>query len=222
MDTQARAKLRAWIKRPRGSFGWVAAIATLVVVASVYQALSPVWRLPMRDPAVLLAWCALSAAVGWAVQRGVKRTVGNVIFSGSAIGWQARLARIRAVARESNILLAMLAMLALMAGVGAGTLWLAGRTVENIVNACEANFQAQVAVPQNAPIVAQVAKPVCQCLAQTFLDRNGTIRLALVNTPLLDVSTLKGVTAADERRCLEQLDLLSERSAVRPLIGQVR
>lgn len=219
MDTQARAKLRAWIKRPKGSFGWVAAIATLVVVASVYQALSPVWRLPMRDPAVLLALFALSAAVGWAVQRGVKRTVGNVIFSGSASGWQARLARIRAVARESNILLAMLA---LMAGIGAGTLWLAGRTVENIVNACEANFQAQVAVPQNAPIVAQVAKPVCHCLAQTFLDRNGAIRLALFNTPLLDASTLKGVTAADERRCLEQLDLLPQSSAVRPLVGQFR
>ncbi|AHD14686.1 hypothetical protein C163_13400 [Pseudomonas sp. FGI182] len=205
MDTQARAKLRAWLKRPRGSFGWIAAIATLVLAASVYQALSPVWRLPMRTPAVLLALFALSAAVGWAVQRSVKRMVGNTIFTGGAIGWQARLKRIRAVARESNILLAMLA---LMAGFGAGTLWLAGRTVENIVNACEANFQAQAAVPQNAPIVAQVAKPVCQCLAQTFLDRNGVIRLALFNTPLLDASTLKGVTAIDERRCLEQLDLL--------------
>ncbi|WP_284384201.1 hypothetical protein [Pseudomonas putida] len=219
MDTQAKAKLRAWIKRPKGSFGWVAAIATLMVMASVYQALSPVWRLPMRAPAVLLALFALSAAVGWAVQRSVKHRVGNTIFTEGAIGWQARLARIRAVARESNILLAMMA---LMAGFGAGTLWLAGRTVENIVYACEANFQVQVAAPQNAPIVAQVAKPVCQCLAQTFLDRNGVIRLALFNTPLLDVSTLKGVSAVDERRCLEQLDLLPGRTVVRPLVGQFR
>ena len=64
MNMQARAKLRAWAKRPRGSLGWLAAIATLVVVASLYQVLGPAWQLPMRAPAIVLAVLALSAAVG--------------------------------------------------------------------------------------------------------------------------------------------------------------
>ena len=104
MNTQARAKLRAWMHRPRGSLGWIVAIVALLVAASAYRAVSPSWRLPMRDPAVLLALLALSVALGWAVQRGVKRTVGKAIFAGQATGWQARLAFLRSVTRESNIL----------------------------------------------------------------------------------------------------------------------
>ncbi|WP_409287381.1 hypothetical protein [Pseudomonas guariconensis] len=210
MDTQARAKLKAWMQRPKGSLGWVMAIVTWVVAASAYQALGPSWRLSMRDPAVLLTLLVLSIAVGWAVQRGVRRTVGKAIFEGQTTGWQARLAFIRAVARESNVLLGVLVLLAVL---GASTLWLAGRSVERIVDRCQANLQAQVQAPEDEPLATLVGRPVCSCLAQTFLDRNGVIRLALFETPLQQASTLKALTPADERRCLAQFDLLPEEAA---------
>lgn len=213
MNMQTRAKLSAWAKRPRGSLGWIAAIATLVVAASIYQVLGPAWQLPMRAPAIVLALLALSAAVGLAVHRSFKSTVGKTIFSGQGRGWQARLAIVRDVARESNILLGMLLLLAVL---GLGSLILASRSVQGIVSGCETNLQAQVDLPEDQALAALVAKPVCQCLAQTFLERNGVIRLALFNTPLLEVSAFKGVTEADERRCLEQLDLLPEATAGAP------
>ena len=213
MNMQTRAKLSAWAKRPKGSLGWIAAIATLVVAASIYQVLGPAWQLPMRAPAIVLALLALSAAVGLAVHRSFKSTVGKTIFSGQGRGWQARLAIVRDVARASNILLGMLLLLAVL---GLGSLILASRSVQGIVSGCETNLQAQVDLPEDQALAALVAQPVCQCLAQTFLERNGVIRLALFNTPLLEVSAFKGVTEADERRCLEQLDLLPEATAGAP------
>lgn len=207
MNTQARARLRAWMHRPRGSLGWIVAIVALLVATAVYRHLTPTWRLPMRDPVVLLALLALSAALGWVVQRGVKRTVGKAIFTSEQSTWQDRLAFLRAVARESNALLATLLLLAVL---GAGTVWLAGRSVAQIVDHCEASLQGQVQSPEDEQLSALIGKPVCTCLAQTFLDRNGVIRLALFDTPLQEVSGLKALTPADEQRCLEQFDLLPE------------
>ncbi len=209
METQARARLRAWMHRPKGSLGWIVAIVALLVAAAAYRTLSPTWRLPMHDPAVLLSLLALSVALGWAVQRGVKRTVARTIFDGQASGWQARLGFIRSVTRESNIALGVLVLLAVLGG---GTLWLAGRSVARIVDNCEANLQAQVQSPVDGQLTALVGKPVCTCLAQTFLDRNGVLRLALFGTPLREASGFKALMPADERHCLAQYDLLLEES----------
>ncbi|MFJ4053802.1 hypothetical protein ACIPZC_10075 [Pseudomonas sp. NPDC089743] len=213
MNMQTRVRLSAWARRPKGSIGCIAAIATLAIAASVYQVLGPAWRLPMHEPAIALTLLTLSAAVGLGVHRVFKKTVGTTIFSGQATGWQARLAMVRDVARESNILLGMLLLLAML---GVGTLGLASRSVQGIVSGCETNLQAQVDLPEDQALAALIAKPVCQCLAQTFLERNGVLRLALFNTPLLEVSAFKGLTEADERRCLEQLDLLPEATAAAP------
>lgn len=210
MNMQTRAKLRAWIHRPRGSLGWIAAIVALLVAASVYRAVSPSWRMPMRDPAVLLSLLALSVALGWAVQRGVKRTFGKAIFNGQETGWQARLAFLRSITRESNVLMGTLLLLAVL---GSATLWLAGRSVAQIVENCSSNLQAQVQVPEDEQLAALVGKPVCTCLAQTFLQRNGVIRLALFETPLQEVSGLHALTPADEQRCLAQFDLLPEQGS---------
>ncbi|UBM27443.1 hypothetical protein K8374_11000 [Pseudomonas sp. p1(2021b)] len=161
----------------------------------------------MREPTVLLAMLALSAALGWAVQRGVRRTVGKAIFEVRSTGWQTRLAFIRAVARESNILLGMLVVVAVL---GISTLWLAGRSVDRIADRCQSNLQTQGDVPEEAAFLALIGKPVCSCLAQAFLDRNGVIRLALFETPLREVSSFQALTPADEQHCLEQWDLQPE------------
>lgn len=212
MTIQARAKLRAWMHRPKGSLGWILAIVVLLLATSVYRGLSPTWRLIMHDPAVLLAILALSVAVGWAVQRGVRRTVGKAIFNGQETGWQDRLAFLRSVARESNLLLVMLACLALL---GTGTLGLAGRSVAQIAANCEANLQAQVDTPEHEKLNALVGRPVCTCLAQRFMTRNGILRMALFETPLQGVTGLKALTPDDEQRCLEQFDLLPEEAHAR-------
>jgi len=193
--------------RPKGSLGWIVAIVALLVAASVYRALSPSWRMPMRDPAVLLSLLALSVALGWVVQRGVKRAIGKAIFNGRETGWQARLALLRSITQESNRLMGVLLLLGLL---GAGTVWLAGRSVAQIVENCTANLQAQVDRPEDEQLAALVGKPVCTCLAQTFLERNGVLRLALFETPMQEVSGLKALTPADEQRCLAQFDLLPE------------
>ncbi|MBS7600849.1 hypothetical protein KHO53_21980 [Pseudomonas sp. RC2C2] len=164
----------------------------------------------MREPLVLLALTVFSAAVGLVVQRRFMRSVGATIFARNASGWQRKFALLNAAARESNILLGMLVLLVVL---GTSLLWLAGRSVDNIVRACEANVQAQVDVPGGGPLAAVIAKPVCQCLAQVFLDRNGVVRLALFDTPLLEVGQFNEVTEADEQRCLEQLDMLPEETA---------
>lgn len=208
MNTQARAKLRAWMHRPRGSLGWIVALVALLLMAAAYRALSPAWQLAMHEPLVLLALLGLSVGLGLTVQRGVKRTVGKAIFNGQEAGWQARLAFLRSITRESNILLLMLLLMALL---GAGTLWLAGRSVAQIVASCEANLQAQVDTAKDEQLTELVGKPVCTCLARMFLERNGVFRLALFTTPMQEVSGLKALTTVDEQRCLEQFDLLPEK-----------
>lgn len=207
MNTQARTKLTAWLRRPRGSLGWVAAIVFFMTSASLYRAFQPASLLTIHEPLVLLSLAVFSAIVGLAVQRRFTRSVGETIFANGSSGWQRKLTLLNAAARESNVLLGTLVLLALL---GTSILWLAGRSVEHIVNACEANLQAQIDTPNGGPLVAMIAKPVCQCLAQVFLDRNGVIRLALFDTSVLEVTAFKGVTETDEQRCLEQLDLLPE------------
>lgn len=66
---------------------------------------------------------------------------------------------------------------------GRGTLWLAGNAAARIVDSCAANLQAQVDIPEDEKLAALVGKPVCTCLAQAFLQRNGVLRLALLGTP---------------------------------------
>lgn len=78
----------------------IVAIFALLVVVAAYRSLSPNWRLPMQHPLMLLALLALCVALGWVVQRGVKRTVGKTIFNGQATGWQARLAFLRSVTQS--------------------------------------------------------------------------------------------------------------------------
>lgn len=52
-----------------------------------------------------------------------------------------------------------------------------------IVANCEANLQAQVDIPEDEKLTALLGKPVCTCLAQTFMERNGVLRMALFETP---------------------------------------
>jgi len=46
---------------------------------------------------------------------------------------------------------------------------------------------------------------LCECQAQTLLNKNGVLRLALVDSHLLDPQTLEPVTEEDGKFCINAL-----------------
>ncbi|MFK8329870.1 hypothetical protein M2D63_007645 [Pseudomonas sp. BJa5] len=200
MNASAKEKLGAWLKRPRGSFGAIAGVGSFVVLVSIASAFEGVAQLLTARPWVLAGFIAISLGVGVIVQHRYTVLVGKAIFAPGASGWRNRVGRMTSWARESNLVLCLL--LAVAVGYPA-TLYFAARSLRTIVAACETNLNDQLAIPGEGGRSLPIAAPVCQCLAQVFLDRNGMVRLALFETAALEVTDYQGISEEDEQHCLD-------------------
>ncbi|MDZ5436378.1 hypothetical protein T3H00_27395 [Pseudomonas fluorescens] len=81
----------------------------------------------------------------------------------------------------------------------------ASHALRELVNACSARFEIELENADIEPPMAALPQSLCECLARTFLDKNGVVRLALVDSRLLDPLALEPVTDEDGEACINAL-----------------
>lgn len=104
--------------------------------------------------------------------------------------------------REAAILLS--GLVALMAGHLTIFLF-ASHTVQDLVGTCTARLEIEFESAGTDPLTIALARPLCECVAHSYLDKNGIVRLAMVSTHLLDSMALEPVTENDEEACINTL-----------------
>ncbi|BFT63177.1 hypothetical protein [Pseudomonas moorei] len=104
--------------------------------------------------------------------------------------------------REATILMSILLTLT----VGYLTAFrYASYTVQDLVGTCTARLEIELEGSDMAPLESALPRSLCQCLAQALLDKNGIVRLAMVNRHWFDPVSLEPVTEADETVCINTL-----------------
>ncbi|UVL64220.1 hypothetical protein LOY54_13420 [Pseudomonas sp. B21-032] len=202
MNATSKEKLKAWLKRPRASFGIIAGVVSFVVLVSIAGWFDGAVELLTAKPWILLGFVAISLCVGAIVQHRYTLLVGKAIFSPGSTGWRHKVDRISTYAKESNLVLCFLIAL----GVGyPTTLYYAARSIRTIVAACETNLNDQLAFLGEGGRSVSISSPICLCLSEVFLERNGVLRLALFNTSVFEVSDFQGITEEDEQQCLNRV-----------------
>lgn len=200
MSSENKDKLRAWLTRPRGSFGFITGVVSFVVLLSIATWFGPEADPLMAHPSIIFLLAAGSAAIGGFVQHRYTLAVGKGIFGAATPVWRRKVEINRTFARESNIVLCLILLL----GMGYPLILIfATRSTATIVNACKSSLDTQLYTRGEYDEFPSISLPVCQCLSKVFLDRNGVLRLALFNTPLLDAEDFKKVTEIDEARCVD-------------------
>lgn len=81
----------------------------------------------------------------------------------------------------------------------------ASQAVQDLVKTCTASLEIQLENADTDPLTTFLARPLCECMARSFLDKNGVVRLAMVNRHLLDSTDLEPVTEKDEEACVSAL-----------------
>ncbi|MEX5686169.1 hypothetical protein [Pseudomonas silesiensis] len=104
--------------------------------------------------------------------------------------------------REATILLSVL--VALMAGY-ITVFHFASHAVQDLVDTCTARLEIELENADTDPLTKALARPLCECVAHSFLDKNGIVRLAMVNMRMLDSMALDPVTEKDEVACISAL-----------------
>ena len=104
--------------------------------------------------------------------------------------------------REASILMSIVLVLT----VGYLTAFrYASYTVQDLVSTCTARFEIELEGADIDPLEEALPRSLCECLAQTLLDKNGIVRLAMVNRHWFDPQSLEPVTEAEEAFCINAL-----------------
>jgi hypothetical protein len=81
----------------------------------------------------------------------------------------------------------------------------ASHAVQDLVNTCTARFEIELEPTDSDPLAKALPRSLCECLAHSLLDKNGIVRLAMVNRRMLDPLALEPVTEKDEEACVNAL-----------------
>lgn len=81
----------------------------------------------------------------------------------------------------------------------------AAHTLRDLVESCSARFEIELEKAEIEPPIQALSRSLCECQAQTLLNKNGVLRLALVDSHLLDPQTLEPVTEEDGKFCINAL-----------------
>ncbi|MET0845777.1 MAG: hypothetical protein ABWY46_06255 [Pseudomonas sp.] len=120
---------------------------------------------------------------------------------GAVLGFL-RGAGTRSWKREATLLLALLVTLT------AGYLTVshfAFQAVDDLAGTCTARFEIELENADIDPLTKALPRSLCECLALSLLDKNGMVRLAMVNRRMLDPLALEPVTEKDEEACINAL-----------------
>lgn len=104
--------------------------------------------------------------------------------------------------QEATILLSVL--VSLMAGY-LMVFYFASHAVQDLVSTCTARLEIEFENADTDPHTTALARPLCECVAHSFLDKNGIVRLAMFNMRMLDSMALEPVTEKDEEACINAL-----------------
>jgi hypothetical protein len=104
--------------------------------------------------------------------------------------------------REATLLLSV--SVALMAGY-LMVLNFASHEVQDLVNTCTARLEVEFENAEIDSLPETLPRSLCECVAHNLLDKNGLVRLAMVNKHLLEPMALEPVTQKDEEACINAL-----------------
>lgn len=101
--------------------------------------------------------------------------------------------------------LALLTLITLLfIGGYVATAYLAARSSAAIVATCVANFTRTLAANEQENGLGYLAPPVCRCISQRFLAKNGVIRLALFSSRWMSSTAYLAVTDVEQLACLNR------------------
>ncbi|MGY4494742.1 hypothetical protein [Pseudomonas sp. TE3610] len=103
--------------------------------------------------------------------------------------------------REGLILLSI--PLTLVIGY-ASVFHFAAHAMTQLVTDCTARLEAELFSADLVPTDSTVSADLCNCLARTLLDKNGILRLALVDVHRYDPMALQPLTDVEEGACVDQ------------------
>lgn len=81
----------------------------------------------------------------------------------------------------------------------------ASLAAQDLADTCTARFEIELENANIDPLTRALPRSLCECLAHSLLDKNGVVRLAMVNGRLLDPLALEPVTEKDEDSCINAL-----------------
>ncbi|MBZ9783665.1 hypothetical protein K9857_19225 [Pseudomonas sp. REP124] len=104
--------------------------------------------------------------------------------------------------REATLLVSV--SVALMAGYFV-VFNFASHEVLELVNTCTARLEIEFEDAEIDSLPDTMPRSLCECVAHHLLDKNGLVRLAMVNIHLLEPIALEPVTQKDEEACINAL-----------------
>ncbi|PMU07806.1 MULTISPECIES: hypothetical protein [unclassified Pseudomonas] len=104
--------------------------------------------------------------------------------------------------RKAIILLSILLALAM---AYLATFQFASRAMQDLISTCTARFEIELENAGIESLTNTLLRSLCECLAHKLLDKNGMVRLALVDRHRLDPLALEPVTEEDGSDCINAL-----------------
>lgn len=104
--------------------------------------------------------------------------------------------------REATLLLSV--SMVLMAGY-LTTFSFASHAVKDLVDTCAARLVIEFENAEMEPLPPALPRSLCECMAHSLLDKNGVVRLAMLNQHMLDPMALEPVTEKDKVACINAL-----------------
>jgi hypothetical protein len=99
-------------------------------------------------------------------------------------------------------------LVAILMGLTAGYFTVshfASQAAQDLADRCTARFEIELENADIDSITRALPQSLCECLANSLLDKNGIARMAMVNWRLLDPLALEPVTEKDEDSCINAL-----------------
>lgn len=104
--------------------------------------------------------------------------------------------------REATLLLSV--WMALVAGYLTAFNF-ASHAVQDLVDTCTARLVIEFENAEMESLPRALPRSLCECMAHSFLDKNGVVRLAMLNQHMLDPMALESVTEKDKEACINAL-----------------
>ncbi|WP_458718377.1 hypothetical protein [Pseudomonas gregormendelii] len=104
--------------------------------------------------------------------------------------------------REATFLLSV--WMVLIAGY-LTAFYFASHAVQDLVDTCTASLVIEFENAEMSSLPQALPRSLCECMAHSLLDKNGMVRLALLNQHMLDPMALEPVTEKDKEACLNAL-----------------
>ena len=127
-----------------------------------------------------------------AIQDWSKATAHRYLHRTGTLSWK----------REATLLLSV--SMALMAGYST-VFNFASHAMRDLVDTCTLRLEIEFANAEIESLPEALPRSLCECVAHSLLDKNGMVRLAMLNKHLLDPMALEPVTGKDEEACINAL-----------------